>query len=266
MIDEHLEEQASLYVLGALDAEETRTFEAAMRRDPELQGLVTSLRTASDAMAGTAPSVKPPAELRQRILDQIENRAHEEKIVRLPASSPGNQSAVWLPWALAACLAIICGLLVLHQTRREDEFNTQFAGLNQTIATLQAATNDLHAVVADLTQKNELAKIRIAVLDSQVPDSKAVAVTLWDNEKQDGVLVVQKLPELGPDKDYQLWVIDPSVENPIDAGVFSVDAAGNQRAVFKTKSLVKAANKFAVTVERKGGVPKAQGQMVLLGG
>jgi anti-sigma-K factor RskA len=262
MIDERMEEQASLYVLGALDAAETRVFESALRQDPELQRLVTALRAASDAVAGDALLVAPPAGLKQKILDEVEQR---KKIVPLPTAAETSPRISWFPWALAACLAIFCGMLILRQNHRDEEYNIQLTHLNRTIAALQAATNDLHAVVAELQRKNELANLRIAVLDSLVPDSKAVAVTLWDNGRQSGMLVVQKLGALPPDKDYQLWVIDPNAESPIDAGVFKVDADGNLRAGFTAKTAVKAAGKFAVTVERKGGAPKPQGKMVLLG-
>lgn len=261
MIDERMEEQASLYVLGALDTEETRVFEAALRQDPELQRLVNAFRTAADAVAGDAPLVSPPADLKRRILDQVEQR---KKIVPLPVAQAQPRTA-WFPWALAACLAVFCGFAVLHEHHWISAYRTRVAQMNQTIAELQAATNDLHAVVAELERKNELANLRIAVLDSLVPDSKAVAVTLWDGKRQSGMLVVQKLGELPPDKDYQLWVIDPNSQSPIDAGVFKVDASGNMRAGFTAKSAVKAAGKFAVTVERKGGSPKPEGKMVLLG-
>jgi len=262
MIDERMEEQASLYALGALDAKEARAFEAAMRCDPELQQLVAALRSAADAVAGDAPLLAPPPDLKQKILGEIDRR---QKVVPLnPAASQPQPSFSWFPWALAACLAVLCGILMVRQSNRESDFNAQLAQLNQTVATLEATTNDLHLVVAELKRQNDMANLRIAVLDSMVADSKAMAVTLWDNDRQSGMLVVQKLGELPPDKDYQLWVIDTSGK-PVDAGVFKIGADGNLRAAFSAKSKVNAAGKFAVTVEDKGGAPQPKGKMVLLG-
>ena len=261
MIDERREEQASLYVLGSLDAQATREFEAMLQRDPELQQLVATLRAATDALAGNTPLISPPSSLRQKILDQVES---QEKIVPLPL--PTRTGAVsWFPWALAACLAVACGLIALHEANQAGQFNTRLAQLAATVSDLETETNNLHQAVSELTRKNQLANLRIAVLDSQVPDSKAVAVTLWDGDRQNGMLVVQNLADLPADKDYQLWVIDPDSANPIDAGVFGVDADGNARIAFTAKSRVKTANKFAVTIERKGGVPKAEGKAVLVG-
>ena len=66
MIDERMEEQASLYVLGALSAEEQRAFEGALEQNAELRQLVEALRVSRDAMAGNVPLVEPPPQLRQR--------------------------------------------------------------------------------------------------------------------------------------------------------------------------------------------------------
>jgi anti-sigma-K factor RskA len=80
------------------------------------------------------------------------------------------------------------------------------------------------------------------------------------------VLQVEKLPALATDKEYQLWVVDPQYPAPVDGGVFTVDArSGAARIAFKSKQPVKTINAFAVTLERKGGVPKAEGPFVLLG-
>ena len=95
---------------------------------------------------------------------------------------------------------------------------------------------------------------------------QALAVAVWNPDKQEGVLKVEKLPALATDQDYQLWVVDPQYPNPVDGGVFTVDAqTGEARFQFKSKQPVKSINAFAVTLERKGGVPKAEGPFVLLG-
>jgi anti-sigma factor RsiW len=55
MIDERLEEQASLHVLGALSDTEAREFKQKLRADPELQEYVARLSTATSALAGALP-------------------------------------------------------------------------------------------------------------------------------------------------------------------------------------------------------------------
>lgn len=265
MIDERMEEQASLHVLGALSETEAREFKKAMQADPELQKFVAGLTRATGAIAGSVHMVEPPSSLRAKILAQAEPAP---KNISAPRN---NIFQLWLPWSLAACLALL-GVLLFGQNRllqRKVGLQAhQITTLNQLAQLLQATTNDLQNTVLALQKSNQLADMRIAMLNSLLADSpKAVAVSLWDETKQEGVFVVQNLKPLPADKDYQLWVIDPQYKTPVDAGVFQVDKHGNVRLDFKTKSEIGVAEKFAVTMEAKGGVavPTMQ-NMVLIGG
>lgn len=271
MIDERMEEQASLYVLGVLTAEETHSFEAALDRDTELQQLVAALRISRDAMAGSLPQTTPPPALKEKILAQI---VAQEKIIPLPPAMTEKHSAVWnlwLPWALAAGLAVMCAISESQQKalrQKIDAQATQMVDLNQTADSLRNETQDLKHAVASLQETNRLANLRIAMLGSMLADSpKAVAVSLWDEKEQRGVFVVQNLKPLPADKDYQLWVIDPKYPTPVSAGVFQVDAQGNVRMQFKADKLIGTADKFAVTQEPKGGMltPNLK-NLVLMGG
>jgi len=308
MIDERMEEQASLHVLGALTPEEAYEFKKVMMADPELQAYVARLTAATGAVAGAVPAVEPPPQLRAKILAQV---APKQKIVTLPEGKSGF--ALWFPWSLATCLAILSVLLFtqdnhlkqslasqsiqvdglnqlaqalqsatneLHQTltvkgqqitdlnQLAQVLQTTTNNLLQTIASqdrqitdlkqlaqaLQSATNDLQKTVLALQETNRLASLRIAMLNSLLADApKAVAVSLWDNSKQEGVFLVQNLKPLPVDRDYQLWVLDNGT-TPVDAGVFRVDENGNVRVDFKAKSLIKVPGRFAVTEEVRGGV------------
>jgi anti-sigma-K factor RskA len=259
VIDERQEEQASLYVLGALSADEAAAFEAALRRDPELEKLVARLRDTAGALAGTVPHVNPPPALKQRILDEIDRR---EKVVPLTQPvSPKRSPIAWIPWALAACFAIICAVLVSN----ESGTRARVTELTVLADTLQKQTNALALEVADLRQKAELASLRIAMLDSQLTNApKAAAVALWNEKDQTGVLVVKNLKQLPADKDYELWVFDGS--RPVAAGLVPVDADGNLRIPFKAHARIQSAGTFAVTEEPKGGGEIPRGQPVLAGG
>jgi anti-sigma-K factor RskA len=68
-----------------------------------------------------------------------------------------------------------------------------------------------------------------------------------------------------PGKDYQLWVVDPKQPVPVDAGIVRVDSAGFAKVDFKPVTDVTDASKFALSVEKEGGVPKGEGPIVLIG-
>ncbi len=143
----------------------------------------------------------------------------------------------------------------------------QINSLHALAGALTATTNDLQHTLSALRATNRLANLKIAMLNSLLADAPtAVAVTLWDDSKREGVFVVQHLKPLPANRDYQLWVLENGVA-PVDPGVFRVDAAGGARVEFKTKKLVKVAGRFAVTEEASGGVaaPTIK-NMVLVGG
>jgi anti-sigma factor ChrR (cupin superfamily) len=72
---EHLQEQASLYVAGALTPEEQHAFEADMRDHVELRDLVRSLQPAAELVALAAPRAALPPGLKDKILKLVETPA-----------------------------------------------------------------------------------------------------------------------------------------------------------------------------------------------
>ncbi len=228
---EPLEEQASLYVLGLLEGAEAAAFEQEMQSNAELRALVDQLDAAAATLAHAAPEQPLPAELRTRVLQA----AQREKTVAFPRRSN------WIPWAVAACLALTCAYLIAER-----------GGLRKRLTRLE--------------QRDILSQLQIASLSSKLehaPDANAVVV--WDEKKQRGVLKVTQLPRNAENKDYQLWLVDPRYKNPVDGGVFHVANDGTLRVPFHPASPVREASGFAISLERKGGVTKAEGPIVLLG-
>ena len=117
-----------------------------------------------------------------------------------------------------------------------------------------------------LRQSENLTRLKVtllASLDSITKEAQVIAV--WDPEQQTGLLTMEKLPVITATQDYQIWVIDPAYPNPVDGGVFHVGADGRIVLPFKPAQPVAHAVAFAISLEKKGGVPKAEGTIVLLG-
>jgi anti-sigma-K factor RskA len=202
-----------------------------LQSDPELRELVDQLDAAAAAVAHSATPRPLPPELRERVLGEV----------RRGKTIAFGRRLNWIPWAIAACLALSCAYLVAERGR-------------------------LRKRVTHLEQRDLLAQVQIASLNSQLknaPDANAVVV--WDEKRQRGVLKVTRLPANEADRDYQLWLVDPRYKNPIDGGVFHVANDGTLRLPFRPSSPVREAKGFAISLERKGGVTKAEGPIVLLG-
>jgi hypothetical protein len=70
MIPQPFQDQACLYVLGALTPDEQRAFAAGLRGDGELRELVLTLQRMAGLLARSLPQTPPPPELRARILER----------------------------------------------------------------------------------------------------------------------------------------------------------------------------------------------------
>jgi anti-sigma-K factor RskA len=343
MIDERREAQASLYVLGALPMEEVREFKQALRADLELQLLVAELRSATDAMVVAFPQVTPPPALKQSILRAVTPSAATTVPVVVHPDWFTQALQNWLPWALAACFAILCVLLLGlgHSFRQQatnlaealEEKKQQYAELqrqhedlqnqiDQSLTNYSKQVGDLRQQVvqkveeaqkaqkqaADLKRQMEqkgaevlqlerqasllqrqlrqsadevqrlneqlaspvnqdrLAQLRMGVLTPLARGpAGATGASVWDVSEQKGLLVIEKLPPLPSTQDYQLWLLgDPKFAGPVSAGIFSADAQGNVRLQFTTAVRVDAANRFAVSVERKGGAVAPSDNVVMI--
>lgn len=124
-------------------------------------------------------------------------------------------------------------------------------------ADLAAMTEQHSTVSAELVKlqaESGYDKARIALLKTtpSAPRAaaRAVAVSVWDQAKQNGVLLVENLPVLPATKNYQLWVLDNGA--PVSAGVLTLDGKGNGRVNFSARKPVNTASVFAVTVEPLG--------------
>ncbi len=308
MISEVQSEQASLYVLGLLPAEDARAFEAEMAENPELTTEVASLNNATLALARSAPALVVPPECRERVLTSVS--AMKNNIIPLPQKS----RFALIPWAIAACLAGLLGwqwnqyqasrtsleqsvatqvqatrdqeaLVIesqqkLAQAKQEQaqklaaaeavraDWETKFTEAKKQLAATETDRQGLMAKLTALENRNLLTEAKIALLGSLIKDRpKAVAVSVWDQEKQTGTLVVENLPALAKGRDYQLWVIDPNLKAPVSAGVFKVDAEGKVRINFKPDQAIQLPGKFAVTEEVEGGAAApTMNKMVVIGG
>ena len=86
----------------------------------------------------------------------------------------------------------------------------------------------------------------------------------WEERTQSGVIRISNLlPQ--PGKDYQLWVVDADHADPISAGIIHVDTNGTAQVRFKPIAAANHIKAFAISLEREGGVPKAEGPILLAG-
>jgi anti-sigma-K factor RskA len=254
----HVTELIPTYVLGLLDSDEIRRVERHLDECAVCRAELQSYRQVGDQLALAAPLVAPPSALNQRLTSRIaalSTAAPPDTMAPVtiaPVTVPqatvpqatvppprlsvwqrlaalSRQAApVWVPLSAVLILALFAATLWLWQAR-------------------PTAPPDLTTVVLSGTEDAPAASGLLATTASGTT----------------GVLVVQGLPPLSPEQQYQLWLVQD--DQRTDGGVFSVDAQGyGYLEVWAPQPLVNY-GRFGVTVEPAGGSPGPTGARVLGG-
>lgn len=170
--------------------------------------------------------VRPSQETKKELPRQLPSRTTGFKIIF---------TSQWTPYAIAACLMLI--------------------GMGQTklILGLQSQLLAARSETSTLRESNELMQLRLVTLEAKDPAYTSAKVLLaWDPPMHRGTLSMEHLAPPPPGHDYQLWVLDPTAETPINAGLIAVDAASHRFAVHSVST---DSPGFAISLEPAGGRP-----------
>lgn len=304
MDQERFEELAAMNALGMLENDEKRALDGAVARDKEVRSLTLELEQVTAELAYLVQPVEPPANMKKRIRAKMRAKGVKGAGLSRGVIIGGTGwalaacfalASIWL-WKeragmtqqLAAASRAIAPVhnpatpvvddgkartLEEELKKRRDEFEAQKQALAKEIETLnkreteaKAQNARLTAEVAALKEQEQQSQLQIATLQSKVWEyRRSEMLVVWDQKRSQGVVMLDKMPKVDSDKDYQLWVVDPSKPNPVSAGVVTVDAKGSVKTVFKPVEAVSGEAKFALSIEKKGGVPKSEGQLLMVG-
>lgn len=295
MHSERFEELAALQALGIPLGSEAEAFAQHLQGCEICKGLVADLAESAAALSVTASPVAPAASLRARILASLESApavsrrsigtGEESRKSKSGAAAPTPRRSVAL-WIFAAAAGLLFFLLLTDDARlrreREDlrsqtaafraqagegeDLRKQAAALQQEKATL---SEKLTAAQRSLARRDLQARVlesddvQMLFLQGKAPQQGARGRVFWSTRAGRGVVVAGNLSVLPAGKQYELWAF--SGGKPVPAGVFDADTAG--RVLFESKDLsrIGTPEKFAVTVEPRGGVDAPTGPIVLVG-
>ena len=213
---------SAAYALDALQGRELEAFEEHLAHCAECRENVTTFQRVAAELAYDVEAPRPPAGLRQRILDQA--AAERPKVVALPRRR----------WALpvAATVAVAAGIAAVALAFWAADLSRQ-----------------LDDVQAQQQQANEALIALVDPSASHFALDGADGVLVVDNESGEGKLVISGLEQAPDQKTYEAWVIQG--DQPVPAGLFS--GGGDQTVVPLTVPVPDDAI-VAVTVEAAGGV------------
>jgi anti-sigma-K factor RskA len=168
------------YALDALDERERAEYEAHLATCESCRTELSSLQESAAALAYSVPAPAPPAQLRERVLEQA--RSEGSNVVALRPHRVNY--ALGAVAAVAASIAIALGIWnAMLLSERDDR---------------SVLTNPDARVI-------------------ELPEQGPIAGRLHVDTDGEATLVVDSMPT-APDKDYEIWVIEG--ETPRPAGVF----------------------------------------------
>jgi anti-sigma-K factor RskA len=249
---EQFAEDLALYALGTLTGEERVALEKHLQDCPACRTELEQLRGDAALLAFSVAGPKPPARAKERFMAAI---AREPKMVPIRR----EKKLPWwgaLQWAAAAAAVIVVVLLV----RQNGELNRQLLRAQANAAGQESQLKEAKQLVSTLTSPD--ADHFVLVSSKTPPQPEGRAVYLASNGTL--VFLASHMPELPPDKAYELWLI-PTSGAPIPAGVFRPNAEGSAAIVRPPLASGVQAKTFAITVEAKEGSPVPTTQPIMVG-
>jgi len=240
--EEHVIEWLPAYALGSLDLEERGRVGAHLATCPLCQKELLAYQVVVEQLPLAVPQQTPPSRLRQAILNRVSVQPAGKPesaaaAVRKPTWLERLRQALLLPvpaWGLVALFLLLIGLLAgnLFLLQRNQDLAAGSAGDFQVVR--------------------------------MVGTSAAAAANGWIVISQDGeagTLIVQDLPPLSDDHQYQLWLVKDGERS--SGGVFSVDEKGYASVWVYSHEPLSDYQQFGITIEPYGGSPGPTGSKVL---
>jgi anti-sigma-K factor RskA len=233
----HVLDQLADYLLGNLSPVEQRAVELHLSGCAVCREEREALQEAAGWLALAAPPIEPPARLKKAILRQINT-----PVARRTAARAGwfGRLRGWLRSASPAWLLAAAALILL----------------------LLASNLFLWGQVRQLAQQTQTPLRTVALVGSETM-SEAKGLMVLTGDGRSGTLVVDGLPKLGPERQYQLWLIQDGQRT--SGGVFSVDSWGYGAMVIESERPLDSFQSVGVTIEPAGGSPGPTGEKVLSG-
>jgi anti-sigma-K factor RskA len=229
------------------DASDRRRVRELLASDSSAETDLTRFKDSAALVGQSLESQIPAPDLRSLILDRIDRIEQSRTplpVTAMPVPSVTGRGLSFddlLPWVAVFLLAITSAWLWLQNSRARSE-----------IAALREAR------LASST-------LRAAVLFGQNDYTNCKAEMVFCTKMQRGRLVIHNLERLNPDHSYQVWLQTDPAKPPVSAGVFNITSRGDSEVMIRPPYEIETIKKVMISLEPAGGVPKAQGPIVLAG-
>lgn len=239
------------YVMDQLTSAERTEVESAATDYPEIREELEKIELSMEKLA-FATAIKPPSDIKDKLMAQIETKPDAKKEVPVVEMKPEGSFGM-LRFAAAASVIVALGSAVMafnywnKWQSAEDRLASLIAQNEQFAENYNQVNQQLDDIQNAVAIMNNTAYKRV-VMSGTDNSPESQATVYWNEATADVYLSIQNLKELSQDQQYQLWAIIDG--KPVDAGVF--DPNGSNFLV-QMKNIGPNAAAFAVTIEPRGG-------------
>ncbi|MCU0522460.1 MAG: anti-sigma factor [Anaerolineae bacterium] len=237
--DDHVTDLLPAYALGCLDEEEAGAVVVHLASCDTCRAELRTYQATCGELVHVAPTATPSRELKGRVMAA----ARQARSTQPAAASPS------LPERIA-------GLLRLRAPA--------WGAVGLALVTLLIVSNvwwwQRSTGPSAVTLDSGMRVIDMAGVGAA---SEASGTLVISDDGEYGTLVVDGLPSLPADRQYQLWLIRDGQRT--NGGVFSVSLEGYGALVVASPDPLSSYPGFGVTIEPAGGSPSPTGDQVLAG-
>lgn len=256
----------SVYVLGIATEEEKQEVERMAALYPEIREELESLQNAVNEYVAQY-EVPVPTHLKQKVFEKIQKTENVQTKLKSDHnlegySVPFPSVQKWKYGLVASLMLLAFSALLnvqLYQNLKETQRELSIAQAQnmeseKKITALQTQYQSIEQELA-LLQNPDYQITYLKGLQEVAP--RAYATVFWNEKENKAFIFTNSLPQPPQGKQYQLWALTD--DNIVwDAGVFDWGR-------FSPVKCFKKPQKFIITLEKKGGVPKAEGAAYAMG-
>jgi hypothetical protein len=214
---EEVREEADLYAIGALDADEREALERHAESCPGCQELLERATIQAGRLGFAAPSQHAPAELRRRILRDVANDERSPAERAAPIHFSGSASVVSAaPWharrpgvlqswgrvaAVAATVLLLVGggAWIARMQMQMNRLSERSQTLQRRVADFQSQRDAIMLLASEGTSR-----FAMQSTDSSTGASGAV---IWNPDQRKCSVLAAGLPAAGRDQVYHVWLM-----------------------------------------------------------
>ena len=231
----HVLDLLPAYALGSLDADEASYVEEHLLSCWICRGESSTFQDVAEQLSFAAPAEVPSTDLKERLLDRVQAVRPQPRVPAQTTRRPWLERLlpIWGLASLGLIIALAAFTLSLWQRLNQLEFITAPGGMRAIPLSAVDATSD------------------------------ATGFIIVSGNGDNGALVVDGLPPLDADRQYQLWLIRDGERT--SGAVFSTDEENYGGTRVRVAGSLLAYSAVDVTIEPTGGSSQPTGVAVLGG-